>query len=263
MYASGPPLLPSDSAVLIGYANVGQRSAAGERGGFRCPENCQSIDVTGKTHIAGGAFVAAVIATLAPMVPGAEVILAGSLQIGSVHLPVFAVGGAVCIIASLLPDIDEPESLIVNSPAAMRKRLRRSPRVQGKTLRGALDLVFIVARWLLRLASGMIRILAGGHRGATHWLLTAAILSAGVSYLGGLSGYSWLWIWFAAGYLSHLGLDMLTPSGLEVLRPLTSSSIHLLPGFMRIRTGGGADVLLRVLLIAGVGALVYKPLFNL
>ncbi len=218
--------------------------------------------MTGKTHAAGGILAAAGVAVLAPLFGTDSGLLSGELQIAGFAIPATVAGAATCIVASLLPDIDEPESLIVNSPASLRKQLRRGRTMQEKTARNVLGIVLIAARWLLRGLSGIIRLLAGGHRGATHWLFIAAILSAVMWYVGGLAGYNSLWIWFAAGYLSHLLLDMLTPSGLEVLRPVTSASIHLLPRFMRIRTGGGTDALVRILLLMSAGALLYQPLVN-
>jgi membrane-bound metal-dependent hydrolase YbcI (DUF457 family) len=54
-----------------------------------------------------------------------------------------------------------------------------------------------------------------GHRGFTHWALTAAITSASVfAVQPGLAAF-WL-----VGYASHLILDMLTKRGAPVLWPL-------------------------------------------
>jgi membrane-bound metal-dependent hydrolase YbcI (DUF457 family) len=218
--------------------------------------------MTGKTHAAGGVLAAAGVASLGPLFEVTSGILTGELHIAGFTIPAAVGGASICLIASLLPDIDEPESLIVNSPGAMRKQLGRGRGVQERVARGLLGALLLIARRLLRLISGAIRLFAGGHRGATHWLFIAVLLSLGMWYLGGLAGYSLLWIWFAAGYLSHLMLDMMTPSGLEVLRPLTSARMHLLPGFMRIRTGSGVDALVRVALLMGAGALLYQPLFR-
>src|SRR3972149_2625903 len=54
-----------------------------------------------------------------------------------------------------------------------------------------------------------------GHRGVSHWLLTAI----GLTYLiaGRVPG---LWQYFLAGYCSHLLFDMLTERGVPVLGPL-------------------------------------------
>jgi membrane-bound metal-dependent hydrolase YbcI (DUF457 family) len=219
--------------------------------------------MTGKTHLAGGTLAAAAVASAGPIILDGGSLLNGAVLLAGVDVPVAVLGAVVCLAASLLPDIDEPESLIVNSPAALRKGLPRGRSVQAKSSTALLGVLLNTFRWILRGLSGIIRLLAGGHRGATHWLFITAILSYGMWHLGSLLGYPQLLLWFSAGYLSHLILDMLTPSGLELLRPLTSASIHLLPGFMRIRTGGAADSVVRVLLFMSAGALVYQPLFGL
>ncbi|MCZ7557577.1 MAG: metal-dependent hydrolase [Bacteroidia bacterium] len=219
--------------------------------------------MTGKTHLAGGTLAAAAVAVVAPGFLDGAALLGGEILLAGIAVPVVALGTGVCLLASLLPDIDEPDSLIVNSPAALRKRLPRGRSVQTKSAASLSGVLFGAFRWILRGVSGIIRLLAGGHRGATHWLLIAAVLSYGMWHVGSLLGYPALWLWFSAGYISHLILDMLTPAGLEVLRPITPAPIHLLPGFMRIRTGGGGDTLVRVLLFMGAGALAYQPLLGI
>ena len=72
---------------------------------------------------------------------------------------------------------------------------------------------------------------ATGHRGFTHWLLTAAITSACVWMVRPQLTPFWL-----VGYLSHLVLDMLTERGIPALWPLPWQ-ISLLP----IREGGLFD----------------------
>jgi len=214
--------------------------------------------MTGKTHIAGGLFSAACLATLAPSIQGGEAMISGKLVIAGVAIPALVAGIVVSVLASLLPDIDEPESLIVHSPDKARKHVVMKAGRRSAAARGLTALPFVIAQWVLRVASGIIRVLAGGHRGATHWLLTALLLTAGIWYLGTIGGYTYLWLWFVAGYCSHLVLDMMTLSGLKVLRPLTPSSIHLLPVFMRVRTGGSVDAFLGVLLLLGAVLLLYK-----
>jgi membrane-bound metal-dependent hydrolase YbcI (DUF457 family) len=219
--------------------------------------------MTGKTHLAGGTLAAAAVAVAAPGFLDGATLLRGEVLLGGVAVPVAALGTGVCLVASLLPDIDEPDSLIVNAPAALRKSMPRGRSMQAKSAASLSGVLLGAFRWILRGLSGIIRLLAGGHRGATHWLFIAALLSYGMWHVGSVLGYPALWLWFAAGYLSHLILDMLTPAGLEVLRPLTPAPIHLLPGFMRIRTGGGGDTIVRVLLFMGAGALAYQPILGM
>ena len=73
-----------------------------------------------------------------------------------------------------------------------------------------------------------------GHRGVSHWLLTAI----GLAYLfaGRVPG---LWQYFLAGYCSHLLFDMLTERGIPLLGPLPHQ-IRLAP----FRNGGRVDHLL-------------------
>ncbi len=72
---------------------------------------------------------------------------------------------------------------------------------------------------------------ATGHRGFTHWLLTAAITTLFVAMVRPQLAQFWL-----IGYLSHLVLDMLTERGIPALWPMPWQ-ISLLP----IREGGLFD----------------------
>ena len=47
--------------------------------------------------------------------------------------------------------------------------------------------------------------------------------------------------YFLVGYLSHLMLDMMTKSGVPLLGPFTKKRFHLLPPFLRVKTGGAID----------------------
>jgi membrane-bound metal-dependent hydrolase YbcI (DUF457 family) len=219
--------------------------------------------MTGLTHMAAGVCSASAIVALGPEIEKtAGSVLAGAVSIGAIELPVVLLGGVTCVLAALLPDIDEPESLIVNSPGAVQRRMGRGKTASRQAARGLAGVALLILRRLLRMLSAVIRFFAGGHRAATHWLITAALLTVALWYAGTALGYSWLWLWFAAGYSSHLFLDMLTPAGLQVLRPFSRKSMHLLPGPLRIRTGGIVDSAVRGLLLLGSGALLYEPLLR-
>jgi hypothetical protein len=173
-------------------------------------------------------------------------------------LPVLFPGIIVSAIASLLPDIDEPESLIANAPDAAQRRLKRGKKGVDRSTRRSVGVLLSALQILFQGLAYLVRILAGGHRGATHMLLIAAGLSAGMYFLGDAVGVPSLWMWFAAGYLSHLVLDMLTPSGLEFLWPLIRRPLHLVPRPLCITTGSVGDTVVRVILMAAAAWLLYQ-----
>ena len=88
-----------------------------------------------------------------------------------------------------------------------------------------------------------------GHRGATHWFVTALTIGLIVSGIGWAVSFPTLGLWLLLGYISHLALDMMTLSGLTVWQPFSDRKYHLLPKSMRVRTGSPIDTLI------GVGAL--------
>ncbi len=97
-------------------------------------------------------------------------------------------------IASLLPDIDHPGSIL------------------GKRL------------WPFSL---VLQVLVG-HRGILHSLF----VPAGFVFLGYYTGYVWVGVAVAGGYVSHLAIDAFTFSGVSFLGPFSGRT----KGFMR--TGG-------------------------
>jgi membrane-bound metal-dependent hydrolase YbcI (DUF457 family) len=111
---------------------------------------------------------------------------------------------------------------------------------RGSKRGNPIRLVLLVAGEIL---TGLVKILAtvireiAGHRGATHWLVTALFLSALVIVLVDV----FLGLCFCVGYLSHIALDMMTKSGVPVLGPLSDTRFHLLPKPMCVKTGGPLD----------------------
>ena len=205
--------------------------------------------MTGKTHLAGGFAAGALLSWAGTQLPPLGALLPATVDIAGTMVPAAVPGIAVAMVAALLPDIDEPQSLIANSPTAMKKRLGKGRRGADRSARQSAGVLLTVAQWLTTGLAMLVRLLAGGHRGATHMLLITAALGAGAYFLGGVIGYPSLWLWFTAGYLSHLLLDMLTPSGLEILWPLSRRSLRLLPRPLTITTGTAGDAVLRVLLV--------------
>jgi inner membrane protein len=86
-----------------------------------------------------------------------------------------------------------------------------------------------------------------GHRGVSHWLLTAL----GIAYL--FAGrWPGLWQYCLAGYCSHLFLDMLTERGIPLLGPLPMQF-----RFAPFRNGGAVDHIIGALsLLASISMLV-------
>ncbi len=212
--------------------------------------------MTGKTHLAGG-IAAASLLHAAHMLPAlSSAVPSGMITLEGMVMPVVVPGTVVACIAALLPDIDEPQSLISNSPNALRKKLGKGRRPAERAARQSAGLVLRAANVVTRGLAWLVRIIAGGHRAATHVLLIAAALTVGAWFLGRAIGFPSMWMWFGAGYLSHLVLDMMTPSGLALLWPISRGDWHLLPSFMRVQTGGGGDATVRILLLAGAALLV-------
>lgn len=118
----------------------------------------------------------------------------------NVTVPFLLVGMTGGIVGSLIPDIDEPKSIV------------------GKKVR--------------MLSKGVKTIF--GHRGIIHTPVFLAIIFflmfackevIAPVYLP----YADLFIWsFTAGYISHLLLDMFTPQGIMILYPLSSFRFSLM-----------------------------------
>lgn len=98
--------------------------------------------------------------------------------------------------------------------------------------------VLWVERWT-------IKIPGIDHRTVTHWLITAAALIVGMSWL--LQDYRYgaaITTGLAIGYLGHLIADGLTLSGVPYLWPVWREDLHLLPQPLRVRMGSLVDTLL-------------------
>ncbi len=115
---------------------------------------------------------------------------------------------AVAGLGALFPDIDEPNSTI------------------GRRIPGSFMVKFLF-----------------GHRGFWHSLLAAALVYL---LLLGIASNT-IAVLFVAGYISHLILDAMTPSGVPFLYPIKHSySLNL------IRTGGITEYAFMVVLLAAV-----------
>ena len=170
---------------------------------------------------------------------GAAVTLAVCAAVGTGPL---AAAAAVCasLLGSRLPDADQPGT-----------RIHRRTRLERRSL------IVSLAGGVLRLPMTAFAELAQ-HRGATHWLLSAA---AATFILIGAAGALWpalvvpVAIGVGCGYCAHLLTDACTPYGAPLLGPFTARRFHLLPPLYRIPTGSAGDLLVLVGAIVTAAAL--------
>lgn len=97
---------------------------------------------------------------------------------------------------------------------------------------GGLLLGLILGSWLGLLVLKSIRSAAGGHRRMTHSLVLAGALAGGAALLWGPLALPWLALLPAAlawGLVLHDIGDVVTPSGVPLLWPLSAQSIRVLP----------------------------------
>lgn len=156
--------------------------------------------------------------------------------------------GAVCasLLGSRLPDADQRGARIHRRTRLERRSL--VARLCGRVLRLPMTIFAAVAH----------------HRGATHWLLSAAattvVLSAAAGALWPPFGLP-VFIGLGCGYGAHLLADACTPHGAPLLGPFSGRCVHLLPPRMRVMTGGAGDLLVLIaatLTAAALGLLVLQ-----
>jgi membrane-bound metal-dependent hydrolase YbcI (DUF457 family) len=161
---------------------------------------------------------------------GAAVTLAVCAALDSGALVATGAVGA-SLLGSRLPDADQ-----------LGTRIHRRTRVERRSRVAAL------AGRVLRLPMTIFARLAK-HRGATHWLLSAA---AATIALAGAAGAVWasltlpVAIGAGCGYGAHLLADACTTGGAPLLGPFSLRRVHLLPRGHRVATGGPADVLMLI-----------------
>jgi len=166
----------------------------------------------------------------------------------AVHSGGLVAAAAVCasLLGSRLPDADESGA-----------RIHRRTRLERRSL------VARLAGRVLRLPMTIFASLAQ-HRGATHWLLSGAVVTI---VLAGAARALWpplalpVAIGTGCGYCAHLLADACTPHGAPLLGPISACRVHLLPPRMRLVTGGAGDLLVLVaatLTAAAMGLLVLQ-----
>lgn len=193
----------------------------------------------GETHLIGGwAMALAVDHWFVEVASRGEV-----LHVLGIPISQGLVAAAIVGFGALLPDIDEPHSIVSNLPK-YSEQMMPSARSRDAVDIAARDLIKAVATFLnllVQMLSKLVRFLAGGHRGATHWLLTGAILTFFAWLLGKAFLLPQIPMWFGIGYFSHIFFDMLTVRGLKSMRPFFKRTLHLLPKALRVSTGELAE----------------------
>lgn len=159
----------------------------------------------GKTHIVFGLTTLATVDALTGLVQSHPV---KGIPIG----PSLCLGAA--ILGSLAPDLDAEDSQIQHE--------------LGK-------IGVMLSNWL--------RSFGVEHRGFTHYGLTTLLVIVAGGLLGWRLGHWDVGLAFGLGYLSHILADGLTLTGVPLLWP-RKKNVHLLPGPLRIRTGGPVELLL-------------------
>ncbi|MBK9051660.1 MAG: metal-dependent hydrolase [Chloroflexi bacterium] len=145
----------------------------------------------------------------------------------------FGLGMVIGIASALLPDIDTPNNHLRSSLGVGSRQTHQAFRARRR--RGLLIWLVDVVRWLVaRLLDGVVWLLP--HRGITHWLITAIILTVVLSVICRSQGW-WDLVWqtFGVGYLSHLLADVCTEAGVRLLVPVYNRPISV--PFLRVRTG--------------------------
>ncbi|GAC1431755.1 MAG: hypothetical protein NVSMB65_05260 [Chloroflexota bacterium] len=166
-------------------------------------------------------------------------------------------------VGSLVPDFDEPGSLISNAPRNLGLLARRMIYRLGvgplRPLAWVAGMIILAAsaalNWVSRFFSSVFRVLALGHREGSHWLPVWAAASAGVYLLTVARLGLWPGAGFALGFLTHLIADGLTKAGLPLV-PSTRRRLHLLPRHLRIRTGSRVETVVTVIYTLILGAVL-------
>lgn len=160
------------------------------------------------------------------------VVIIDNLHISDIKLQTIVLGG--CILGSLIPDIDNPQSTI-------------SYRIP-------------MARYFFGLMQNMIRIFSNllpnkqrsyvrsciGHRGFTHSFFAIILIPVLANLIIRIAGFSdnLFSLGLGIGLLSHIILDLFS-GGTRLLLPFTDINIKI----TKIRTGGILEILIRFVLL--------------
>ena len=151
----------------------------------------------------------------------------------------FGLGMLIGVAAALLPDIDTPNNHLRSSLGVGSRQTTRAL-LNGRR-KGLLRWLWDLLRWFVARLLDVVAWLLP-HRGLTHWLITAVILTgiaAAVCRTQNLPDL--IWQTFGIGYLSHLLADVCTESGVRLLAPFYSRTLTI--PFLRVRTGTWSEQL--------------------
>ncbi len=216
--------------------------------------------MTGKTHLTGGLALGLGLALISK---NPALSLTQPLPVWGIGIPAFFLALPTLALGSLLPDIDEPGSLISNAPRVISGHIRRGMGRRGieGVIATFLCLPLLIINPVTRLLSHLVRRISSGHRATTHRPAAVLLISILFAALGNTFSYPALGLWLFIGLASHLALDMMTLSGLTLLFPFSPRPCWLLPRPLRVRTGSGVDVGLTVLFSLLATGLMYPALY--
>lgn len=151
----------------------------------------------------------------------------------AVGWPWFITAVLIGMVSGLLPDLDSTDSLARTRLGLGKEQINRewSKRVSFS----------LIVRWVI---SWPLNILARllPHRGPTHWLITAVLITSAAYTVTNWAGWpAVVWLAVGGGYLSHLLADGLTIAGVPLLGPLTRRAFRFVPRPLALRTGGAAE----------------------
>lgn len=224
---------------------------------------------SGKTHMVLGAVAGTVLVEVGQRagLTAQQFITMGAVPpavitgVQSVGLDLVCAGASA--ILALLPDIDEPKSIISQHTRMVISGIGVliGGWVGWVLIGGILPAIIgILVGAVLGQQAGQlivkgIRVAAGGHRRLTHsFVLAGVVLVGGVGLVLWGASIGWLGIALAWGIVAHNLGDLVTPAGVPLWYPFSSWDYHILPPGIR---RAGEQIALVTALLVGVAVRVY------
>ncbi|MBC2582823.1 metal-dependent hydrolase [Clostridium sp. DJ247] len=167
-------------------------------------------------------------------------------------------GILVVIVASVLPDIDHPKSIINKYILPFKNKLTKV------TLYSCMGIVILWYDYIhtnepvvKALGISLIIVAISSHRnGLTHSLLGMIMFSFIVGYMGNMYGIQYLVYYFMIGYGMHLLCDMATNKGIPLWYPFRKKKVKLPITYSTNSKAGTA--IEELLMIGGLIFIIYK-----